>query len=205
MIRLLETDYVRYGDYSRLGESLYDHPFQWGSKRTGPDLAREGGDVGDGSDVMRQGIRDNFWHYRHFMNPRDIDVKSNMPSYSSLASQETDFKALPEKIRVQSLLNIPYPTMTPDAIEQHAQDQALEISKSIVNQNPFIPWASDDMSRQEIEATLAQKEIVALIAYMQKLGVYNVPLDEDGNPKEPVPAPWEDPDRQIKDKTTAKR
>lgn len=197
MIRMLETDYVRYGDYSRLGESLHNYPFQWGSKRTGPDLAREGGEIVKDSKVMRSGVRSNEWHYRHFMNPRDVDVKSNMPSYSSLASEATDFKALPEKIRVQSLLGVPFPPMTPHEIEQHAQDQALEIAKDIVKANPVIPWAGN-MSRQEIEAELAQKEIVALISYMQKLGAWEVPLDKDGNPKKPVPAPFEDPDRKLK-------
>jgi len=195
MIRMLETDYVRYGDYSRLGESIYNYPFQWGSKRTGPDLAREGGDISQGSEVMRQGLRDNFWHFRHFMNPRDIDARSNMPSYSSLASSKTNFSGLPEKIRVQSLIGVPFPVMTPHEIEGHAQGQALEISKSIVAQNPFISWVTPDMSRQKIEAELAQKEIIALIAYMQKIGVYEVPVDEDGKPKAAAPAPWENPDQ----------
>lgn len=195
MIRMLETDYVRYGDYSRLGESIYNYPFQWGSKRTGPDLAREGGGLEDGSEVMRQGARSNLWHYSHFMNPRDMDVKSNMPSYSSLVSSETKFSGLYEKIRVQSLLGVPFPPMTPHEVEGHAQGQALEIAKSIVSNNPSIPWATNDMSRQEIEAELAQKEIIALIAYMQKLGVHEVPVDEEGKPKSIESAPWENPDQ----------
>lgn len=208
MIRMLETDFIRYGDYSRMGESMNDYPHQWGSKRTGPDLAREGGPVTPDSTtkLMRIGKRDNNWHYRHFMNPRDIDVKSNMPSYSSLAVDKTDFKALPEKIRVQSLLGVPFPAMRPDEIEQHAQDQALEISKSIVKSNPVIPWATDEMSREEIEATLAQKQIVALIAYMQKVGVYEEPAKVDENGK-PLPKPeqsWTNPDHSKDDTTPAK-
>ena len=195
MVRMLETDYVRYGDYSRLGESIYDYPHQWGSKRTGPDLAREGGPLATGSEIMRQGARDNYWHYRHFMNPRDIAVESNMPSYSSLVSEPTNFSDLPEKIRVQSLIGVPFPPMNPHEIEQHAQDQALEIAQSIVKQNPSIPWATDNMSRQEIESELAQKELIALIAYMQKIGVHEVPLDEDGKPKAAATAPWENPDQ----------
>ena len=204
MIRMLETDYVRYGDYSRLGESIYDYPFQWGSKRTGPDLAREGGNITTGSEVMRSGKRDNNWHYRHFMNPRDMDTKSNMPSYSHLASKDTDFKALPNKIRVQALIGVPWPQMTPSEIEQHAQDQALEIAKNIVDNNPSIPWVKGEMPRQEIEATLAQKEIIALIAYMQKLGTYNIPerVDEDGNPLPPVEKSWLTPDEASKETPT---
>ena len=62
-------------------------------------------------------------------------------------------------------------------------------------QNPFISWVTPDMSRQKIEAELAQKEIIALIAYMQKIGVYEVPVDEDGKPKAAAPAPWENPDQ----------
>lgn len=205
MIRMLETDYVRYGDYSRLGESIYDYPHQWGSKRTGPDLAREGGAVSPTSEskLMRIGIRDNNWHYRHFMNPRDIDKQSNMPSYSSLASMETDFKALPEKIRVLTTLGVPYPLMKTDEIEQHAQEQALEIAKSIVDANPVIPWAGNNMSREEIEATLAQKQLIALIAYVQKIGVHSAPVreDEDGNPLPPMKRPWLNPDQGKKSAT----
>ena len=119
-----------------------------------------------------------------------------MPSYSSLVSSKTKFSALPEKIRVQSLLGVPFPPMTPHEIEGHAQGQALEIAKSIVGNNPFIPWATDDMSRQELESKLAEKELIALIAYMQKIGVYEVPLDEDGKPKKAAEkTPWKNPDQ----------
>ena len=87
MIRTLVPDVMRYGrsgvkdDYSHLGESLYDHPYQWGSKRTGPDLAREGGPLAAGSKYMRVGKRGNDWHFNHFLNPRQISPGSNMPAY----------------------------------------------------------------------------------------------------------------------------
>ena len=191
MIRKLETDYIRYGDYSRLGESIFDHPHQWGSKRTGPDLAREGGPIVEGSKYMRSGKRDNNWHYGHLMNPRDYDIASNMPSYSYLAHRETDIKALPSKIKVQVRLGVPYPMMRPDEIRQHANDQAMEISKNLVNANPYIPWATDDMTRQEIEAKLSEKEIIALIAYLQKIGVSKTP-EEDSKEH------WMNPDENRK-------
>ena len=89
MIRTMVPDVLRYGDYSRLGESIYDHPFQWGSKRTGPDLARIGGKY------------NNAWHYNHMLNPRQLSEGSNMPNYPWLIDKKTDIKALPKKIAVQ--------------------------------------------------------------------------------------------------------
>ena len=78
MIRTLVPDVLRYGDYSRLGESIYDHPFQWGSKRTGPDLAREGGKY------------PHAWHYDHLMDPRQVSVGSIMPAYPWLEKDPAD-------------------------------------------------------------------------------------------------------------------
>jgi cytochrome c oxidase cbb3-type subunit I/II len=97
MIRTLVPDVMRYGDYSRLGESIWDHPFQWGSKRTGPDLARVGGKY------------NNAWHYDHLENPRNISIGSNMPSYTWLKEGNTDYAALSSKIRVQRMLGVPFP------------------------------------------------------------------------------------------------
>jgi cytochrome c oxidase cbb3-type subunit I/II len=105
MIRTLVPDVLRYGPksdqgYSRLGESIYDFPFQWGSKRTGPDLAREGG------------VRNNLWQYNHLMDPRSMSPGSNMPSYAFLAEKSFDQKSLPRKIAVMVQLGVPYPSMT---------------------------------------------------------------------------------------------
>ena len=184
MIRMLDSDVIRYGGndpslggYSRMGESIYDYPFQWGSKRTGPDLAREGGAIVDPakSATMRSGLKDNKWHYIHLMDPRELEKKSNMPSYSTLVHRKTDIKALPEKIRVQAMLGVPWPAMNKHEIEQHANDQALDIAKSLVATDVNIPWVKEGMTREEIEAELSQTEIIALIAYIQKLGAYDVP------------------------------
>ncbi len=145
MIRTLVPDVLRYGDYSRLGESIYDHPFQWGSKRTGPDLARVGSKY------------PNIWHLRHMEDPRSISVGSNMPNYPWLFTLTTDLAALPGKIAVQRLLGVPYPSWTDAAI---AADFVYQ-SKIIAN------------DLQTAGAVIApDKQIVALIAYLQKLGKY---------------------------------
>jgi cytochrome c oxidase cbb3-type subunit I/II len=143
MIRTLVPDVMRYGAYSRLGESIYDHPYQWGSKRTGPDLARVGGKYS------------NVWHYRHMLDPRAISPGSNMPNYPWLAEANTDVAALPAKLTVQRTLGVPYPKITPDEINAQVTEQALKISEDL---------------RLAGEEVLPTREIVALIAYLQKLG-----------------------------------
>jgi cytochrome c oxidase cbb3-type subunit I/II len=101
-IRMIVPDVVRYGDYSRLGESIYDHPFQWGSKRTGPDLAREGGPVAPGATYMRIGLRPNDWHYNHFLDPNSVSPGSIMPVYPWLFKQKADWASVPGRIKLPS-------------------------------------------------------------------------------------------------------
>jgi cytochrome c oxidase cbb3-type subunit I/II len=146
MIRMLVPDVLRYGDYSRIGESIYDHPFQWGSKRTGPDLAREGG------------RRPDSWHYQHMLDPRSTSPGSNMPAYPWLYDAKTDFKALPNKIRTLVHLGVPYPTMTRDEIEQGAREQAMKIAEGLKQTDPNVD---------------PESQIIALIAYLQALGKYD--------------------------------
>ncbi len=175
MIRMLVPDVLRYGEYSRLGESIYDHPFQWGSKRTGPDLAREGG------------ARGNDWHYLHMLNPRSINAQSRMPNYPWLFQKEIDFKVLPGKIAVQQRIGVPYPIMTPEEIEQGAREQALAIAKSLGEKQVNIPVGKDGKepaTETEARDHLASKQIVSLIAYLQKLGT-SEPIEKAG------PAPTE--------------
>ena len=162
MIRTLLPDVLRYGDYSRLGESIYDFPHQWGSKRTGPDLARVGKKYG------------HSWHYSHMLDPRSVSPGSNMPAYPWLFEKNTDLKALPKKIAVQSRLGVPYPAMDQHEIQQSALDQGTAIAK-------------------ELEAagmpTEADKQIVALIAYLQKLGTWEEPkanTDDDESADAPA-------------------
>jgi cytochrome c oxidase cbb3-type subunit 2 len=96
MIRPLRAETERYGHYSVAGESVYDHPFQFGSKRTGPDLARVGGRYSDE------------WHRVHLANPRDVVPESNMPAYAWLAKNDVDPAELPVKMRALRTLGVPY-------------------------------------------------------------------------------------------------
>ncbi len=96
MIRTLRFETERYGPYSLAGESVYDRPFQWGSKRTGPDLARVGGRYSDD------------WHRVHLLNPRDVVPESNMPSYSWLKDSTIDIDLLKRKLRALQTLGDPY-------------------------------------------------------------------------------------------------
>jgi cytochrome c oxidase cbb3-type subunit 2 len=96
MIRPFRAETERYGHYSVAGEFVYDHPFQWGSKRTGPDLARVGGRYSDE------------WHRTHLDNPRDVVPESNMPGYPWLAKNRLDPAEIVPKLRAMQLLAVPY-------------------------------------------------------------------------------------------------
>lgn len=143
MIRPFVAEVKRYGDYSRLGESVYDHPYQWGSRRTGPDLARLGGKY------------PNIWHYKHMEDPRSTSVDSNMPNYPWMLENETDYDSLPSKIAVQKTLGVPFPDATPEEIIAQAMAQAETIAA--------------DLRQNQVQVS-ADKEIIAMIAYLQQLG-----------------------------------
>jgi cytochrome c oxidase cbb3-type subunit I/II len=145
MIRTMVPDVLRYGDYSRLGESIYDHPYQWGSRRTGPDLARAGGKYNAA------------WHFVHMMDPRATSPGSNMPAYPWLFDQHTDVAALYGKINALRVLGVPYPALSPAAIASQVETQAKEIV--------------DELKATQ-QLTAPEREIVALIAYLQRLGKY---------------------------------
>ena len=143
MIRPFVAEVVRYGDFSELGESIYDHPYQWGSRRAGPDLARIGGKYL------------NTWHYDHMLDPRNTSPGSNMPSYPWLFEKRTDYGALSSKIRVQKQLGVPMPDYTPAEIDAAAKAQAKEIAADLKTRG------------KEVDP---DAQIVALIAYLQQLG-----------------------------------
>ncbi|MBS0446757.1 MAG: cytochrome-c oxidase, cbb3-type subunit II, partial [Proteobacteria bacterium] len=107
MIRPLRAETLRYGHYSLAGESVYDHPFQWGSKRTGPDLARVGGRYSDE------------WHRIHLNNPRDLVPESNMPAYTWLAGSMVDPEQMAPKMRALRKVGVPY---TDDEIARAAEE-----------------------------------------------------------------------------------
>ncbi len=188
MIRSLVPDVMRYGragkldDYSHLGESIYDHPYQWGSKRTGPDLAREGGDLVPGAKYMRSGKRGNDWHFNHFLNPRQTSPGSNMPAYPWLFEDKADLKALPNKIKMQVRLGVPWPMMQDDAILDMAQVQALEIADSLIAAKVYLP-DKPELQGLALRDQLASSKFVALTAYLQKVGAYReVTKDKPAEP-----------------------
>jgi cytochrome c oxidase cbb3-type subunit I/II len=143
MIRTLVPDVLRYGDYSRLGESIYDYPYQWGSKRTGPDLARVGGKY------------PNVWHLRHMEDPRSVSAGSNMPAYPWLSKNDTEVGELPAKLAVQRTLGVPYPNWGPGRIAELVNDQSQSIAADLRAAGAYIA---------------PEKEMIALIAYLQVLG-----------------------------------
>jgi cytochrome c oxidase cbb3-type subunit 2 len=96
MIRPFRAETERYGHYSVAGESVYDHPFQWGSKRTGPDLARVGGRYSDN------------WHRDHLINPRSVVPESNMPAYPWLLKAEVNPEGMPARLKAMRTLGVPY-------------------------------------------------------------------------------------------------
>ncbi len=117
MIRPFRAETERYGHYSVAGESVYDHPFQWGSKRTGPDLARVGGRYSDE------------WHRIHLNNPRDVVPESNMPAYAWLAKNQLDPADISAKLRAMKLLGVPYSdadiTAAPEQLKDKTELDAL--------------------------------------------------------------------------------
>lgn len=149
MIRPFRDEIERYapnpgdGGYSKAGEFVYDHPFQWGSKRTGPDLQREGG------------RRSNIWHYEHMERPGEFIEGSIMPPYPWLYDKSVNLNMIPAKIRAMQTLGVPYP----DGYDKDAVDDYMKQAREI--------QADLKVSKVEIEP---DKEIVALIAYLQRLG-----------------------------------
>jgi cytochrome c oxidase cbb3-type subunit 2 len=117
MIRPFRAETLRYGDYSKAGEFVYDHPFQWGSKRTGPDLHRVGGRYGDQ------------WHRIHLNNPRDVVPESNMPAYPWLEKTAVDASSIQRKLEVLRMLGHPYTDAdiaeAPKALEGKSEQDAL--------------------------------------------------------------------------------
>jgi cytochrome c oxidase cbb3-type subunit I/II len=143
MVRPFRDEVARYGEYSKAGEFIYDHPFQWGSKRTGPDLAREGGKYPDS------------WHYNHMLDPQSMSPGSIMPSYPWLFEDEIDTCVTPAKITAMQRLGVPYEKGYADKANK---DLALQANGIRIN-----------LKMDKIQ-TPANKEIVALIAYLQRLG-----------------------------------
>lgn len=151
MVRPLRFETERYGEYSKAGEFVYDHPFLWGSKRTGPDLAREGG------------LRSDSWHYTHMIMPKQISPGSIMPAYPWLAEDELYTGSLEKKISVLRGLGVPYPEGFEKEALADLKNQANKIAANVIQD------LSKEQSNIQIE-DIANKELIALIAYLQRLG-----------------------------------
>ncbi|MBT8229797.1 MAG: cytochrome-c oxidase, cbb3-type subunit II, partial [Bacteroidia bacterium] len=145
MIRPFRSETERYGEFSKSGEFIYDRPFLWGSKRTGPDLHRIGGKYSD------------LWHYNHMLDPESMSPGSIMPPYPWLLTDDLDASTIARKIEVLQMLNTPYPEGYADQAMDDLTKQAKEIAEAL---------RTDGVEQEGLE----NKEIVALIAYLQRLG-----------------------------------
>jgi cytochrome c oxidase cbb3-type subunit II len=155
MIRPLRDEVERYGHYSLAAESMYDHPFQWGSKRIGPDLARVGGKYSDD------------WHREHLNDPRSVVPTSVMPGYPSLAATDLDFRHIAEDLRVQAMLGVPYgPEMIASALDDVRTQTTTDSPKAAELARRYPKAQSRNYGGQAGRVTEAD----ALIAYLQMLG-----------------------------------
>ena len=155
MIRPLRDEVERYGHYSLAAESMYDRPFQWGSKRTGPDLARLGNKYSDN------------WHRDHLRDPRSVVPGSVMPNYSWLEETELDYKNLAQDLKVQALLGVPY---TPEMIANVAADVETQATTDSQNAGDLIKRYPKAQARDFDGDPTRVTEADALIAYLQMLG-----------------------------------
>jgi len=150
MIRPFRSETERYGEYSKAGEFVYDHPHLWGSKRTGPDLHRIGGKYPDS------------WHLRHMYDPSTTSPGSIMPAYPWMLTQEMDMESIDERISALRSVGVPYAEGYEDEALADMKAQAEEITEGL-HQSGF-----KEIDGIKIES---DKEIIAIIAYLQRLGV----------------------------------
>lgn len=144
MVRPFRDELERYGEYSKPGETIYETPHLWGSKRTGPDLARVGGKY------------PHLWHVRHMEDPRSTSPRSIMPPYPHLLTRRADLEALPRKLAALRAVGIPYTDAEVEGATALAREQAAEVAAEIAAQGG--------------PEHLADREITALVAYLQRLG-----------------------------------
>ncbi|MFZ6052544.1 cytochrome-c oxidase, cbb3-type subunit I [Halocola ammonii] len=150
MVRPFRSETERYGEYSKAGEFVYDHPFLWGSKRTGPDLAREG---------TAKLKKPNSWQFKHLYDPRSVSAGSIMPEYPWLLENKIDTSTTAAKINAMITLGVPY-----------ADDYAQRANVDLMNQANEIVADMEDFLKQDGFVAEPDDEIIALIAYLQRLG-----------------------------------
>jgi cytochrome c oxidase cbb3-type subunit 2 len=155
MIRTLRDEVERYGHYSLAAESMYDRPFQWGSKRTGPDLARVGGKYSDD------------WHRDHLKAPKSVVPGTVMPGYPWLAQTDLDFEHIATDLRVQGALGVPY---TPEMIAQARADVRTQATTNAPDAADLAKRYPKAQSRDYDGDPARITEADAMIAYLQVLG-----------------------------------
>lgn len=157
MIRPFRDEWLRYGHYSLAAESKYDHPFQWGSKRTGPDLARVGGKYS------------NEWHVAHLVNPRDVVPQSIMPNYPWLLENELDFSDVQGRMRALKKTGVPY-SETEREFQHNVDEFGAEVASQLdilrAEENLMQQALANNYDGQRARIT----EMDALVAYLQVLG-----------------------------------
>jgi cytochrome c oxidase cbb3-type subunit I/II len=152
MIRPFGWESARYGEISQPDDSVFDHPFQWGSKRTGPDVARVGGKY------------NHQWHYRHMIDPREISPGSNMPPYAHLEDSKIDFTLSADKMRAMRTVGVPY---SPKQIAVGPDDARAQADQIVA-----------ELAQGGEKGVAADSELVALISYLQRLGRPGAPPPE---------------------------
>ncbi len=186
MVRPIFAETRRYGEYSKPGEFIYDHPFQWGSRRIGPDLAREGG------------FRSHDWHVRHLEDPRQLSPQSVMPAYTHLLTENLNFKGIQAKVDAMALLGVPYGEAVNSA-EAMAKAQAEQIVSDLVKQGGYEYFYPEGVDGRKLSPAdrepykMVDKKAIALVAYLQRLGTdihrtAEAPPAPAAPPAEPAPA-----------------
>jgi cytochrome c oxidase cbb3-type subunit 2 len=155
MIRPLRDEVERYGHYSLAAESMYDHPFQWGSERNGPDLARVGRKYSDD------------WHRDHLRSPRSVVPGSIMPDYSFLEQTDLDYSHIADNLKTQALLGVPY---SKDMIAHAQQDIVTQDTNDSPDAADLVKRYPNAQARNFAGVTGGVTEADALIAYLQMLG-----------------------------------
>ena len=157
MIRPFRDEWLRYGHYSLAAESKYDHPFQWGSKRTGPDLARVGGKYS------------NEWHVAHMINPRDVVPQSIMPNYPWLQENDLDYSDVQSRMRALKVTGVPY-SESQEEYDSNVVEFGVEVAGKLdilqAEENLMAQALANDYDGQRTRIT----EMDAMIAYLQVLG-----------------------------------
>ncbi len=154
MIRPLRDEVERYGPYSLAAESMYDHPFQWGSKRTGPDLARVGGRYSDE------------WHVNHMTDPRAVVPESIMPTYGFMASAKIDGKYIGDTLKVNALVGVPY---SEEMLAEAKNDFAAQADPD-ADTDGLIARYGESVNIRNFDGQPGVTEMDAMIAYLQVLG-----------------------------------